>query len=456
MGIAVSDLASPALDLSPSRLCTRLMIGALEREGLSVAAISRVAECSQKTTDRWIGRLRQGEGLYEQPRSGCPRRINDEVQMKAIGFYCQVSPLPGCSSWSLRWAEQHFKAHPELLDDSISRSSLQRILKSHPLRPHLHKYFLQITDPDFFPKAERIIQLYLNPPEYYFCLDESPGIQALSRLVPTMPADDDGRPRYDGPDYRRNGTLDLYAILSPNDGQVFGRCASNHTTQTLCRIFREHVETQPAGAELYYVMDNLSPHFNDEFCATVADLSGVTYTPQTPGTKRREWLGSKDKRIIIYFTPFHGSWLNMVEIWFGLLNQKCLKRGSFPTVEALREAIEAFLRTWNDFFAHPFNWGYDGQDLYAKAVRRFSKHLILESPMMDSKFLADEFLLMSNLMNNYQTKVPEQDWRQLRAQMEAKEEFITTVIANEEGPKRKDRAAKAHADLQQVLLKYLN
>ncbi len=367
-----------------------------------------------------------------------------------------MSPLPGCSSWSLRWAEEYFEKHPQILGDSISHSSLQRILKSHPLRPHLHKYFLQITDPDFFPKMERIIRLYLNPPEYYFCLDECPGIQALNRLVPTMPADEVGRPRYDGPDYRRNGTLDLYSILSPRDGQVFGRGTPNHRTETLCTVFREHVESQPPEASLSYVMDNLSPHFNDEFCATVADLSGVTYSPITPGEKRRQWLASEDKRIVIYFTPFHGSWLNMVEIWFGILNQKCLRHGSFPSVDALREAIEAFIQTWNEFFAHPFTWKYDGMDLYAKAVRRFSKHLLLQNPMMDSKFLADEFQLMRNLWDNSQSKIPLEDWTQLRAIVETRREFISAIIESEDGPKRQDRAENEYALLQQLLWASMN
>jgi hypothetical protein len=63
-----------------------------------------------------------------------------------------------------------------------------------------------------------------------------------------------------------------------------------------------------------YIMDNLNTHFNDEFCKAVAELSNVTYDPLKTGFERRQWLQRENKRIVIHFTPFHGSWLNMIEI----------------------------------------------------------------------------------------------------------------------------------------------
>ena len=184
------------------------------------------------TVRRWILRSINGGELWDQKRSGRPPVYNEKIQLKTIAFYCQVSPLPGCNSWSLRWAESYLKEHNEIIGCSLSHSTIQRILKRHALRPHLHKYFLAITDPDFFPKMEPIVDLYLHPPEYLFNFDECTSLQAKSPLAPDLPPAPN-KPKYEEFEYRRNGTTDLMAFLNPKTGQVFGKCTPNHNTQTL-------------------------------------------------------------------------------------------------------------------------------------------------------------------------------------------------------------------------------
>ncbi|KKL82931.1 hypothetical protein LCGC14_1979840 [marine sediment metagenome] len=240
-----------------------------------------------------------------------------------------------------------------MMNCTMSHSTIGRILKMHALRPHLRKYFLTITDPEFFPKMEHIIELYLNPPEYLFCFDECTGIQAIQRLAPDFPVSA-GSTFSREFQYKRNGTTDLIAFLRPKTGKVFARCTDNHNTETLVKVFTEHVKRQPKDADLHYICDNYSTHFNDAFCKAVAKLSGIIYTPLKTGKERRHWLQSGNKRITIHFLPFHGSWLNMIEIWFGLLADKCLKNGWFESVEALMQAIIAFIETWDKYFAHPF------------------------------------------------------------------------------------------------------
>ncbi|RZB36567.1 MAG: hypothetical protein SRB2_02063 [Desulfobacteraceae bacterium Eth-SRB2] len=153
-------------------------------------------------------------------------------------------------------------------------------------------------------------------------------------------------------------------------------------------------------------MDNLSTHYHNDFCRTVGELSNVPYMPLKTGIERRQWLQSPDKRIVVLFVPFHASWLNMVEIWFGILKRKCLKHDQFFSVEQLREAIMAFIETWNEFYAHPFDWSYTGAGLHEKAVRRFSRLLSIETDQMDAKFLTGQLLLMSNLAEKHLKLVP--------------------------------------------------
>lgn len=320
----------------------------------------------------------------------------------------------------------------------------------HALRPHKQKYFLQITDPDFFPKMEHIINLYLNPPEHLFCFDECTGIQALERLTPDLPVAR-GQVYRKEFEYKRNGTSALMAFLRPATGAIFGRCTPNHNTQTLNGVFTEHVKQQPDDAVLHYICDNYSTHFTNDFCKTVAGLSDTEYVLLETGKERRAWLQSDGKRIVIHFLPFHGSWLNMVEIWFGLLKSKCLKDGWFESVPLLRQAIYDFIKTWNTYFAHPFTWTYRGEDLHGKVVRRFIKLLQIESQQMNINFLIKQLLLMTNISQRYWMQVDNKDWQQLLNSITQKEFYIKDVIARNDKASKGLKAEQALTDLAAIL-----
>lgn len=391
-------------------------------------------------------RVGRGAPITDRARSGCPALFGEEAQLKTIAFFCQTPALPGCTRWTLRQAQRHFTAHPEVIGCGMSRSAIARVLSEHALRPHVRKYFLQITDPEFFPKMEHIIGLYLDPPQHLFCFDECTGIQAVQRLSPNLPPTI-GHPLAKEFQYRRHGTTDLMAFLKPSTGDVFCRCTDDHTTGTLSRVFAEHVEQQPKNAALHYICDNLSTHFNDEFCVTVAALSGVKYTPLNSGMERRLWLQSAGKRIAVHFTPFHGSWLNMVEIWFGILADKCLKDGSFESRQALVRSIDDFAHTWNEHLAHPFSWTYRGEGLHGKAVRRFMRLLHMESSQMEIRFLTKQLQLMANMAREYRAHVDIADWRHLHNLVIEKQNYLHGIIAA--GPKEPQRA-KAKQALQSL------
>ncbi len=444
---------SGLLGLGLPRIEQRIQMAVLLGQGWPASTTARFCGVDRATVWRWSVRLAGGGDGRDRPRSGRPVELTEDIRIRSVAFYCQVSPVPGCRRWSYRWAERYLKEHPEILGRGISRSSLQRLLASQALSPHRHKYFLQITDSDFFPKMESLIDLYLHPPEHLFCLDECPCIQALRRCDPTLPAVE-GHPDYVGFDYKRFGTTDLFAILRVSDGQVFGRCLPHHAVDALCGVFREHVERQPADAELHYVMDNLTPHYHNEFCALVAELSDVSYTPRRGGVERRKWLSSGDKRIVVHFTPFHGSWLNLVEIWFGILKQKCLRDLSVESVEELIGVIEAFVGTWDELYAHPFTWKYTGEGLPLKAVHRF--HRLLRDPgsPMDVKFLTRQLELMPNIARDYRTEVPAGDWRELRELATLKREELLAMITAEPGPFRRKRALNAWTHFEEFVAEW--
>lgn len=437
-------LPIPERPLLKDRLQQRATIAALNLANIDNRSIAIFTETHPKTVFRWVCRVEEGKPLTDIQRSGRPRRFSESARLMTIAVYCQhSSPLPGIHLWSLRDAQKYFKEHPESLGGPISHATIQRILLEHALRPHRRKYYLQITDPDFFPKMEHVIGLYTNPPHNLYCFDECTCIQALKRLTPTLPPAA-GQPALEDFDYHRNGTTDLLAFLNPATGEVYGQCTENHNRHTLCQVFSAHVAKHPSDSVIHYIMDNLSAHYHDDFCRTVAELSRVPYSPLKTGIERRQWLQSPDKRIVVHFVPFHASWLNMVEIWFGILKNKCLKYDQFFSVGQLRESIIAFIDTWNEFYAHPFNWSYTGEGLHGKAVRRFSRLLSTETDQMDAKFLTSQLLLMSNLAEKYLSLIPSAEWLHLIHVATEKNDYITNIVESDPRPRGKIKTREAY------------
>ncbi len=425
---------------------------ALNMEGIDRRAIAAYTQTHQRTVHRWVCRIEEGKQFIDLPRSGRPRTFSEAERLTTIAVYCQhTPPLPGVHQWSLRAAERYFQEHTDIINGPISRATIQRILMEHALRPHRSKYYLQITDPDFFEKMEQVIDLYVNPPDNLYCFDECTCIQAVKRLTPDLPPTT-GQPRLVDFDYRRNGTTDLIAFLNPATGKVYGECVPNHNRHTLCGVFTNHVESLPSAETIHYITDNLTTHYHEDFCKTVAGLSGVRYPALKTSDERRQWLASEDKRIVIHFIPFHASWLNLVEIWFGILKNKCLKYGHFFSVEELCQDIVAFIGTWNEYFAHPFSWSYTGDGLHEKAVRRFSQLLAIETDQMDCRFLKSQLLLMSNIAEKYLDLIPSADWLRLLQLAVEKEDYITGIIESDAGPIRKKTAREAYARFVEVVI----
>lgn len=390
---------------------------------------------------RWSKRL----SILDNPRSGRPLIYSEEIRLKLIAFYCQTHPLPGNNRWSLRWAEKYLLYNQNAIGVAISHSTIQRFLKQNQLKPHLTKYFLQITDPNFFPKMYRLLPLYLNPPKHYYCYDECPGIQVIQRLFPNLQTEE-MKLRLEESQYTRHGTMDVLAFLHVKSGKIFATCKRDHTTETFISFFEEHLKTLPADEKIVYTMDNLASHVSYKLCMIVAKYSKITCPPEThlnTMQKRREWLELESKRIVFYFTPFHGSWLNMVEIWFGILNYKCL-RESYNSVEAIFDSFFAFLDEWNNYLAHPFNWNYEGKGLEQKTVLRFINILENNIEDMTVQVLTKQLLLMANLYRDYYDKINSSIWGKLSSAIVSNfRKFYTIIDRPENGLIVKNKAKKA-------------
>ena len=388
-----------------------------------------------------VRRWKMRSKTNDEFRSGQPRIYDKNIETRIIAFYCQTKPMIVSGRWTLRFAEKELAENSDPVGFSVSRSTIQRILKRNNLKPHQVKYFLQITDPDFFPKMENLIQIYTNQPKYLFCFDECPGIQVLQRLAPNIQTDN-MKKRLEEFEYIRNGTIDVFAFLRVKSGKIFAECRSDHTKGTLIEVFEKHLSTLPTDESIHYVMDNLASHSCYELCELVAKYCTIRCPDNKQfdtASKRRKWLQSKNKRIIFHYTPFHGSWLNLVEIWFGSLNQKCLKE-SYSSPDAMYLAIYSFIEKWNTILYHPYEWKYDGTGLHQKVVNRFIKMLENSIDEMTVLFMSKQIHLMLNIIKTYWDKVDFEIWLKLNELLNSVGEKLNEIILKDDRPKRKKKA----------------
>jgi len=446
----------------------RFAIAVLSEHNVEAAAIAFAAGVSIDTVHRWQQRQDEGLDIFDAPRPGRPRLYDKDVEDRFIGFFCQSTPLSGHGRWSLRWAEAELtranapKSSDEERDPRpgdivgvpLKRSTMHRMLVRNKLKPHRNRYFLHITDPDFFPKMEHIIAVYKAPPKHLFCFDECPGIQIRQRITPDLrPTDMDNiNTWWKEFEYIRNGTTDLFAFLNVKTGELSLSCHPDHKKDTFIDRFRAHVKSLdlPAEERIDYIMDNLDSHRSYDFCLLVAELSDVTCPPPSalPSQElRQRWLQKTDKRIVIHFTPFHGSWLNMVEICFAGIAQHCLQ-DQYDGPEALHGAIMDYGNYWNENLAHPFHWQYDGKGLHQKAVQRFTA--LLGSPdKMTLQFLTKSCKLMVNLLRNYTHEVKQAVWQKLTEAAINHESRLRQLINASEQPIVKKNAQSALDDFLQ-------
>jgi transposase len=176
------------------------------------------------------------------------------------------------------------------------------------------------------------------------CVDEMSQIQALDRTAPILPIRP-GIPEKQTRDYVRHGTTTLFAALEVATGKVTDACYPRHRNEEFLAFLKQVAKAYPRR-QLHIVVDNDATHKHDDVTA---------------------WLG-KNKRITLHFTPTSGSWLNLVEIFFGIITRQAIRRGTFTSVKDLISAIETFIDGWNER-CEPFVWTKPADDIVKKATQ---------------------------------------------------------------------------------------
>ena len=305
-------------------LAARARIVLLAAEGTPNVEIARLVGVSRPTVNAW--RTRYAErglpGLAEEKRSGRKRSID---QRRIVAETLRPPPASlGVTHWSSRLLANRL---------GISHVTIAEAWKRYGLKPWKAETFRFSTDPELEAKVTDVIGLYLAPPEnaIVLCCDEKSQIQALNRTQKTLPMQP-GHAEQRTHDYVRHGTTTLFAALEIATGRITAVCKNRHRHQEFLAFLKHVARAYPDG-ELHLVMDNYAAHKHPNVNA---------------------WLAG-NPRIHVHFTPTSGSWLNLVEVWFSIIERQAIHRGSFPSVRDLMIKIRAFINGWNDR-CHPFIW----------------------------------------------------------------------------------------------------
>jgi len=335
-----------ACQTEEARLVRRARIVHLCARGVAHSEIARRMDTSSRQVRKWRSRFSERglDGLRDEPRSGRPPRISAQEQVRVLGVACRDPRQFGevRTLWSLesltRVLVRSGRVRP------LSATSVWRILRHAGLKPHKVKMWCTSKDPRYDEKLADITNLYIDPPpgEPVLSIDEKTGMQALSRAHALRRP----RPSHIGKqefEYRRNGTRCLFGCLNVRTGHVLGRMSATRKSADFLSFMDEVARTY-RQARVHVVLDNLNTHRGDALHA---------------------WNRRHGSRFVFHYTPTHGSWLNQIEIFFGILSRRVLKYASYATTRLLDNAVLRFLRVWNEEEGHPFRWTYRGETLVA-------------------------------------------------------------------------------------------
>ncbi|MQS17489.1 IS630 family transposase [Streptomyces kaniharaensis] len=348
------------------RLRMRAQVVLHAARGRSNALIAREMGLHLDTVRTWRGRFAEHglPGLADRKRCGRPASFTalQTAQVKALA--CQLPAETGTplSRWSCPELAREVAARA--IAGTISASTVRRWLKQDAIKPWQYRTWIFITDPDFRPRAERVLDLYartwdgqrLGADEYVISADEKTSIQARCRCHPTL-APGQARAMRVNHTYGRGGALAYLAAYDIHHARVFGRCEAKTGIDPFMALVSQVMGQEPyaSAKRVFWVVDNGSSH---------------------RGKKAADRLTAAFPNAVLVHTPVHASWLNQVEIYFSVVQRKVVQPNDFTDLAQVRERLRAFENRYNAT-AQPFQWKFttsDLDDLLARLDRHAADH----------------------------------------------------------------------------------
>jgi transposase len=365
------------------RIVWRAKIIVMADAGVHYQDIARKLGVGNNAITNWTSRWHDTAGkavrerLQDLPRPGAPDTFTPEQLCQIIALSCEKPMDYGrpITHWT----------HRELADESVKQGIVKRIspnhvgrlLKKNDLQPHRSQYWLNAKADEH--KEERIADICAlygnalnNDPEIVISVDEMTGVQALERIAPDLPMRA-GKPQSIEFEYARHGTQILLGGFTIAIGVIQGLVQDTRTEVDFVALIKYLIAQNPGATTYHFIADQLNTHksaslvrFVSCFCDETQDLgvkgkSGILQSMQT----RENYLSAGHRRIVFHYTPKHASWMNQIEIGFGILMKKVIKRGNFLSTDDLKNKILTFMEYFNETMAKPFKWTYQGKALTA-------------------------------------------------------------------------------------------
>jgi transposase len=293
--------------------------------------------------------------LDDLPGRGKPAKISEAARAWVLSLACQKPKDFGYSYelWTTSLLAAHIRKHCVTAGYSglaqLSRGTVSKILAKSKIRPHKMVYYLERRDPDFEIKMAQVLCVYNevallrkvgnSEPSMLAVLsyDEKPGIQAIEDTAPDLPPIPGTHPTW-GRDheYIRHGTVSLLAGIDLLTGKVYGIVEERHRSREFINFLRMLDSQYPPETRLRMILDNHSAHVSKE---------------------TRSYLATIPNRFEFIFTPKHGSWLNLVESFFGKMARTMLRGIRAASKVELKERIVKYLVEVNEAPV-VFRWKY--------------------------------------------------------------------------------------------------
>lgn len=344
------------------RKVQRAKILLMSADGMSNVAISSALGVHRNTVATFITKYIAGGLEYainDSARTGKPNRITDDEKAWITNFACTKPKELGYAAelWTYRALRNHVRkncanaGYPEL--ENISHNTVRTILESNEIKPNKITYYLEKKDPDFEPKMHDVLLVYKQvemcfdqngnlmipmdePKTITVSYDEKPGIQALENIAPDLaPKKGYGKVARDY-EYKRLGTLSLLAGMDLLTGEIIPLVSDTHKSSDFIEWLAKLDAKYPEQDTLRLVLDNHSAHTSKE---------------------TQKYLATKPGRFEFVFTPKHGSWLNLIESFFGKMARQFLKGIRVSSKQELEDRIYKYIEEINE---NPvvYHWTY--------------------------------------------------------------------------------------------------
>ena len=339
----------------------------------SLSVLNRIAQKRPETLKANIEAT-----LSDKSRSGRPPVFDAVCRSFIIGIACNNPSDYGFvrSHWSLPILQKAIL--DKRIVSSISCATINRILNEVELKPHKNRYWLHSAEKGENPftykqKIQEINGIYFTAAMInkfggesdlrIVSTDEMTGIQALEHKYPDKLAKPHMTAKTEF-EYIRHGTTSLIGFFDVVTGRL--ECPYLNKTrkaEDFVKAVAQIISTDP-DKNWIIVADNLNTHYSELVVRLVAEKCGISETELIQkgflrSVKARiEFLTDSSHKVRFAFTPKHCSWMNQIEIWFGIINRQLLKRKSFSSVEELEASILNYIRQYNSMYAHPFKWKY--------------------------------------------------------------------------------------------------